>query len=47
MTAAPHDLWRPSSGCDEECLPAAGEVPTVPVARRVLRLVAAAGMLLA
>ncbi|MGW3807580.1 lysophospholipid acyltransferase family protein [Micromonospora sp. NPDC005113] len=47
MTAAPHDLWRPSSGCDEGCLPAAGEVPTVPVARRVLRLVAAAGMLLA
>ncbi|MDG4762256.1 lysophospholipid acyltransferase family protein [Micromonospora sp. WMMD710] len=47
MTAVAHDLWRPSSGCDEECLPAAGEVPTVPVARRVLRLVAAAGMLLA
>ncbi|MGI5523645.1 lysophospholipid acyltransferase family protein [Micromonospora sp. CA-259024] len=47
MTAAPHDLWRPSSGCDEECLPVAGEVPTVPMARRVLRLVAALGMLLA
>ncbi|MEV4658482.1 lysophospholipid acyltransferase family protein [Micromonospora sp. NPDC049301] len=47
MTAAQRDLWRPSSGCDEECLPAAGEVPTVPVARRVLRLVAATGMLLA
>jgi 1-acyl-sn-glycerol-3-phosphate acyltransferase len=47
VTAVPHDLWRPSSGCDEECLPAAGEVPTVPVARRVLRLVAAVGMLLA
>ncbi|PWR07915.1 1-acyl-sn-glycerol-3-phosphate acyltransferase [Micromonospora acroterricola] len=47
MTAVPHDLWRPSSGCDEECLPAAGEVPTVPVARRVLRLGAGAGMLLA
>ncbi|MET8118672.1 lysophospholipid acyltransferase family protein [Micromonospora sp. NPDC005189] len=47
MTAVPDDLWRPSSGCDEECLPAAGEVPTVPVARRVLRVVAATGMLLA
>ncbi|MFD6568835.1 lysophospholipid acyltransferase family protein [Micromonospora profundi] len=47
MTAVPHDLWRPTSGCGEECLPAAGEVPTVPVARRVLRLVAATGMLLA
>ncbi|MEO3771973.1 lysophospholipid acyltransferase family protein [Micromonospora sp. B9E7] len=47
MTAVAHDLWRPSSGCDDDCLPAAGEVPTVPVARRVLRLVAAAGMLVA
>ncbi|MEV4120809.1 lysophospholipid acyltransferase family protein [Micromonospora sp. NPDC049645] len=47
MTAVPHDLWRPSSGCDDGCLPAAGEVPTVSVARRVLRLVAALGMLLA
>ncbi|MET7877294.1 lysophospholipid acyltransferase family protein [Micromonospora sp. DT68] len=47
MTAVPHDLWRPTSGCGEQCLPAAGEVPTVPVARRVLRLVSAAGMLLA
>ncbi|MFF5179393.1 lysophospholipid acyltransferase family protein [Micromonospora sp. NPDC000316] len=47
MTAVPRDLWRPSSGCGEQCLPAAGEVPTVPVARRVLRLVAATGMLLA
>ncbi|MEU8155791.1 lysophospholipid acyltransferase family protein [Micromonospora sp. NPDC048986] len=47
MTAVPRDLWRPSSGCDDDCLPAAGEVPTVPVARRVLRLVAALGMLLA
>ncbi|WP_442934301.1 lysophospholipid acyltransferase family protein [Micromonospora sp. CPCC 205539] len=47
MTAVPLDLWRPSSGCDEECLPAAGEMPTVPVARRVLRLLAGAGMLLA
>lgn len=47
MTAVPDDLWRPSSGCDEECLPAVGEVPTVPVARRVLRVVAAIGMLLA
>jgi len=47
VTAVPHDLWRPTSGCGEECLPAAGEVPTVPVARRVLRLAAATGMLLA
>ncbi|MGC4876798.1 lysophospholipid acyltransferase family protein [Micromonospora sp. DT43] len=47
MSAGAHDLWRPLSGCDDDCLPAAGEVPTVPVARRVLRLVAASGMLLA
>ncbi|MFE0531682.1 lysophospholipid acyltransferase family protein [Micromonospora parva] len=47
MTGVPRDLWRPSSGCDDDCLPMAGEVPTVPVARRVLRLVAALGMLLA
>ncbi|MFF0120899.1 lysophospholipid acyltransferase family protein [Micromonospora arida] len=47
MTAVARDLWRPASGCDDDCLPTAGEVPTVPVARRVLRLVAALGMLLA
>ncbi|MEH0929919.1 lysophospholipid acyltransferase family protein [Micromonospora sp. CPCC 205558] len=47
MTAVPRDLWWPSSGCDDDCLPAAGEVPTVPAARRVLRLAAALGMLLA
>ncbi|MEU7755482.1 lysophospholipid acyltransferase family protein [Micromonospora sp. NPDC049101] len=47
MTAVPHDLWRPSSGCGDGCLPTDGEVPTVPVARRVLRLVAVTGMLLA
>ncbi|WP_433535518.1 lysophospholipid acyltransferase family protein [Micromonospora sp. CA-249363] len=47
MTVATHDLWRPSSGCDDDCLPTTGEVPTVSVARRVLRLVAAGGMLLA
>ncbi|MEU8255286.1 lysophospholipid acyltransferase family protein [Micromonospora inaquosa] len=47
MTAAPRDLWRPASGCDDQCLPTAGEVPRVPAARRVLRLVAALGMLLA
>ncbi|MEU7923093.1 lysophospholipid acyltransferase family protein [Micromonospora zamorensis] len=47
MTTGAYDLWRPSSGCDDDCLPAAGEVPTVPVARRVLRLVAATGMLVA
>ncbi|MEU4334574.1 lysophospholipid acyltransferase family protein [Micromonospora lupini] len=47
MTVGTHDLWRPLSGCDDDCLPAADEVPTVPMARRVLRLVAASGMLLA
>ncbi|MEV4388962.1 lysophospholipid acyltransferase family protein [Micromonospora sp. NPDC049580] len=47
MTLGARDLWRPFSGCDDDCLPAAGEVPTVPVVRRVLRLVAASGMLLA
>ncbi|MFG1841904.1 lysophospholipid acyltransferase family protein [Micromonospora sp. NPDC049175] len=47
MTAGSHDLWRPSSGCDDDCLPPTGAVPTVSVARRVLRLVAVAGMLLA
>ncbi|MEV4821130.1 lysophospholipid acyltransferase family protein [Micromonospora sp. NPDC049274] len=47
MSVGARDLWRPLSGCDDDCLPAAGEVPTVPVARRVLRLVAASGMLLA
>ncbi|MET8233564.1 lysophospholipid acyltransferase family protein [Micromonospora sp. NPDC005298] len=46
MTAAPRNLWRPTSGCDDTCLPAAGEVPDVPVARRTLRLIAATGMLL-
>ncbi|MFF0151481.1 lysophospholipid acyltransferase family protein [Micromonospora sp. NPDC005203] len=47
MTAGSHDLWRPSSGCDDDCLPPSGAVPTVSVARRVLRLVAVSGMLLA
>ncbi|MEU7929332.1 lysophospholipid acyltransferase family protein [Micromonospora sp. NPDC049107] len=47
MSVAAQDLWRPSSGCDDECLPATGEVPTVSVARRVLRLVGAGVMLLA
>ncbi|MET8529657.1 lysophospholipid acyltransferase family protein [Micromonospora sp. NPDC005172] len=47
MSVVAHDLWRPSSGCDDDCLPTAGEVPTVPVARRVLRLVAAVVMLVA
>ncbi|MFG1653906.1 lysophospholipid acyltransferase family protein [Micromonospora sp. NPDC049275] len=47
MSVGARDLWRPLSGCDDDCLPAAGEVPTVPVARRVLRLAAASGMLLA
>ncbi|MFC4021649.1 lysophospholipid acyltransferase family protein [Micromonospora sp. GCM10011542] len=46
-TPAAHDLWRPSSGCDDGCLPAAGQVPTVPVARRLVRLLAVLGMLLA
>ncbi|MFC3501117.1 lysophospholipid acyltransferase family protein [Micromonospora krabiensis] len=47
MTTVAYDLWRPSSGCGDQCLPAAGEVPSVPVARRVGRLLAGAGMLLA
>ncbi|MEV1330774.1 lysophospholipid acyltransferase family protein [Micromonospora costi] len=46
MTAVAHDLWRPSSGCGDQCLPAPGEVPAVPVARRVGRLLAGVGMLL-
>ncbi|MER7890585.1 lysophospholipid acyltransferase family protein [Micromonospora sp. NPDC094482] len=46
MSAVPYDLWRPSSGCDEQCLPAAGEVPSVPLAVRLGRLFAGAGMLL-
>lgn len=46
MTAVARDLWRPSSGCDDDCLPVAGEVPTVSAARRVVRLAAALGMLL-
>lgn len=43
MSAAP--LWWPASGCGPACLPAAGEVPAVPVARRVGRLLAVLGML--
>ncbi|MGK5742575.1 lysophospholipid acyltransferase family protein [Micromonospora sp. URMC 103] len=46
MTAVAYDLWRPSSGCGEQCLPASDEVPTVPPLRRVGRLLAGAGMLL-
>ncbi len=40
-------LWQPLSGCDEECLPAAGSTPTVPPAVQVLRLLAAIGAILA
>ncbi|MDG4805996.1 lysophospholipid acyltransferase family protein [Micromonospora sp. WMMD1120] len=47
MNSAAYDLWRPTSGCDDDCLPAAGAVPTASVSRRVLRSVAALGMLLA
>ncbi|SCE81579.1 1-acyl-sn-glycerol-3-phosphate acyltransferases [Micromonospora viridifaciens] len=39
-------LWRPASGCGPWCLPAAGG-PAVPLPRRVGRLLAVAGMLLA
>ncbi|MEU4676820.1 lysophospholipid acyltransferase family protein [Micromonospora sp. NPDC023737] len=46
MTAVRHDLWRPTSGCGEQCLPAAGETPRVPVVRQVGRLLAGVGMLL-
>ncbi|MEV6368317.1 lysophospholipid acyltransferase family protein [Micromonospora musae] len=46
MTAVPFDLWRPTSGCDDECLPVPGETPTVPVLRQVARLLAGVGMLL-
>ncbi|TDC36052.1 1-acyl-sn-glycerol-3-phosphate acyltransferase [Micromonospora sp. 15K316] len=46
MTAVPFDLWRPRSGCDDECLPAPGETPAVPVPRQVARLLAGVGMLL-
>ncbi|MFC8847478.1 MULTISPECIES: 1-acyl-sn-glycerol-3-phosphate acyltransferase [unclassified Micromonospora] len=46
MTAR-HDLWRPVSGCDAGCLPGPGETPTVPVARRLGRLVAVLVMLVA
>ncbi|MFI2661138.1 lysophospholipid acyltransferase family protein [Micromonospora carbonacea] len=46
MTAR-HDLWRPISGCDADCLPGPGETPTVPVARRLGRLAAVLLMLVA
>jgi 1-acyl-sn-glycerol-3-phosphate acyltransferase len=41
------DLWLPRSGCDEGCLPAAGETPGVPAGVRVGRLLAAAAVVLA
>lgn len=40
-------LWLPVSGCGPACLPAAGEVPAVPPARRLARLLAVLGMLAA
>ncbi|MEV4812251.1 lysophospholipid acyltransferase family protein [Micromonospora avicenniae] len=46
MTAVANDLWRPTSGCGEQCLPAAGETPGVPVLRQVGRLLSGVGMLL-
>ncbi|TDB70834.1 1-acyl-sn-glycerol-3-phosphate acyltransferase [Micromonospora sp. KC723] len=39
-------LWRPVSGCGPVCLPAPGEVPAVPVALRVARLLGVLGMML-
>lgn len=47
MSTVPVDLWRPSSGCGPACLPVSGEVPAVPAVRRVGRLLAVLGMLLA
>ncbi|WDZ85090.1 lysophospholipid acyltransferase family protein [Micromonospora cathayae] len=47
MSTVGADLWRPLSGCGEGCLPAAGQVPAVPAARQVARLLAVLGMLLA
>ncbi|MEU6075509.1 lysophospholipid acyltransferase family protein [Micromonospora sp. NPDC047074] len=44
--AARH-LWLPASGCGPACLPAAGEVPTVPPVRRAGRILAVVGMLAA
>ncbi|WP_446211228.1 lysophospholipid acyltransferase family protein [Micromonospora sp. IBSANI012] len=40
------ELWRPTSGCGPDCLPVSGQVPAVPVARRVARLLGVLGMLL-
>ncbi|MCW3842705.1 1-acyl-sn-glycerol-3-phosphate acyltransferase, partial [Micromonospora yasonensis] len=39
------DLWRPTSGCGPECLPG-GTGSTRSAARRAVRLLAVAGMLL-
>ncbi|MEV0805826.1 lysophospholipid acyltransferase family protein [Micromonospora sp. NPDC050200] len=41
------ELWRPTSGCGPDCLPAPGQVPAVPLARRAARLLGVLGMLLA
>ncbi|MEU4568094.1 lysophospholipid acyltransferase family protein [Micromonospora sp. NPDC023956] len=47
MSTAGYDLWRPLSACGVDCLPADGHPPAVPVARRLVRLLAVLGMLLA
>ncbi|WP_422734747.1 lysophospholipid acyltransferase family protein [Micromonospora sp. WMMD558] len=47
MTAVVYDLWRPTSGCGPTCLPVPGDVPDVSAARRLGRMVAGLGMLLA
>ncbi|MEV5767529.1 lysophospholipid acyltransferase family protein [Micromonospora sp. NPDC052213] len=45
MSATP--LWLPASGCGPACLPVAGAAGAVPATRRVARLLAVLGMLLA
>ncbi|XTZ14874.1 lysophospholipid acyltransferase family protein [Micromonospora echinospora] len=47
MSAVGYDLWRPLSACGADCLPADGHPAAVPVTRRVARLLAVLGMLLA
>ncbi|SCF11344.1 lysophospholipid acyltransferase family protein [Micromonospora mirobrigensis] len=45
--SAGRNPWRPTSGCGPDCLPVAGAGEVVPVVRRVGRLLAVLGMLLA
>jgi 1-acyl-sn-glycerol-3-phosphate acyltransferase len=40
-------LWQPRSGCDPNCLPAAGSTPAVPLPIRIGRLLAVFALLLA